>query len=559
VATEHREVTRDGLPRSAFAYSPTDDPGTWVLPYAGPDGIPDPDLLAASASALAETDIIPQEYAPVVRAKLRQGFRRVGHEVPGALREEGALLEEALDVFVEKSGDDHFYGPWRGGPRSAGGGPASEKGRGTAAERRAEMADRVGAENVGNLANLPKKDQPKSYRDSKTALDEAKELKHGLSNDELDARMEALIAQDDAMKARTKELEASGAIPKGPPPKGQPDPVRDPASKYAGTAYEPYAGLTSASDAAKQRPAPMSPEMKGLFPYADRPPVGFKRMEGIKSETQAQYEKRKGPIPVTARGRHSLPGVMRDVRQEVGAGDDINSIAPAFRPPSGTLSPTWNAADATASNFVSLDKGLPAYRKQNPVREASSDEHFYGAWRGGARSAGGGPASEKGKGTKEQRRAEMADRVGAENVGNLANLPSHADIQGRPGVGPRQQGYSTITPGIPGDATPEFRSAMASRADRWVPGAGGKEQAYTNRHGARVQRVFNPKSGEHGWHDLGSDIVYSDRDPNTPRWLKESRGASEREADTLRESERLALRTARARAAAISRHTPRSR
>jgi hypothetical protein len=69
----------------------------------------------------------------------------------------------ARDAFREKSGEDHFYGPWRGGARSSGGGPASEKGRGTKSERTAEMADRVGKENVGNLGNLPKEDQPEDY------------------------------------------------------------------------------------------------------------------------------------------------------------------------------------------------------------------------------------------------------------------------------------------------------------------------------------------------------------------------------------------------------------
>lgn len=57
----------------------------------------------------------------------------------------------------EASDDGHFYGAWRGGKASSGGGPASEKGRGTAAERRKEMADRVGKENVGQQTSLTRK------------------------------------------------------------------------------------------------------------------------------------------------------------------------------------------------------------------------------------------------------------------------------------------------------------------------------------------------------------------------------------------------------------------
>lgn len=54
--------------------------------------------------------------------------------------------------------------------------------------------------------------------------------------------------------------------------------------------------------------------------------------------------------------------------------------------------------------------------------EASGDDHFYGAWRGGSKASGGGPASEKGKGTDAQRRKDMANRVGADKVGQPTSL-----------------------------------------------------------------------------------------------------------------------------------------
>lgn len=56
------------------------------------------------------------------------------------------------------------------------------------------------------------------------------------------------------------------------------------------------------------------------------------------------------------------------------------------------------------------------------VAEAGEDDHPYGAWRGGSVASGGGPASKKGRGTPEQRRKEMAARVGKENVGKETSL-----------------------------------------------------------------------------------------------------------------------------------------
>ena len=63
----------------------------------------------------------------------------------------------------------------------------------------------------------------------------------------------------------------------------------------------------------------------------------------------------------------------------------------------------------------------------------------------------------------------------------------------------------------------EFKMAVMGNKDTWVPGAGGKEMPVL-KNGRRVQRVFNPKTGKHGWLDMGQDIVFSD--DKLPQWLR---------------------------------------
>lgn len=69
-------------------------------------------------------------------------------------------MHEAMEEWRElreAGADDHPYGAWRGGKASGGGGPASSKGKGTDAQRRREMGDRVGKKNVGRETSLTRK------------------------------------------------------------------------------------------------------------------------------------------------------------------------------------------------------------------------------------------------------------------------------------------------------------------------------------------------------------------------------------------------------------------
>lgn len=63
----------------------------------------------------------------------------------------------------------------------------------------------------------------------------------------------------------------------------------------------------------------------------------------------------------------------------------------------------------------------------------------------------------------------------------------------------------------------EFQYATMMKRDTWVAGAGGTEMPY-NKGDRRIQRVFNPKTGMHGYLDLGTDMVHPDND--LPDWLK---------------------------------------
>lgn len=55
-------------------------------------------------------------------------------------------------------------------------------------------------------------------------------------------------------------------------------------------------------------------------------------------------------------------------------------------------------------------------------------------------------------------------------------------------------------------AEAEYAAAVGARADRWVPGCGGKETPFV-KGGRRWLYVFNPKREEHGYLDLDTDVV----------------------------------------------------
>lgn len=59
-----------------------------------------------------------------------------------------------------------------------------------------------------------------------------------------------------------------------------------------------------------------------------------------------------------------------------------------------------------------------------------------------------------------------------------------------------------------------YEQAMAARADRWVVACGGTETPTRARNGREYLYVYNPARHEHGWLDLGTDII-THEDPYT--------------------------------------------
>jgi hypothetical protein len=57
--------------------------------------------------------------------------------------------------------------------------------------------------------------------------------------------------------------------------------------------------------------------------------------------------------------------------------------------------------------------------------------------------------------------------------------------------------------------TPEYAAAVAAEADTWVPACGGHEEPFLH-NGKEWLYVFNPATGDHGYLEMGADIVWED-------------------------------------------------
>jgi hypothetical protein len=61
--------------------------------------------------------------------------------------------------------------------------------------------------------------------------------------------------------------------------------------------------------------------------------------------------------------------------------------------------------------------------------------------------------------------------------------------------------------------TETYRRAETMQADLWVPACGGAETPAKARDGRTYLYVWNPARCQHGWLDMGTDIVTFDN-PN---------------------------------------------
>lgn len=55
--------------------------------------------------------------------------------------------------------------------------------------------------------------------------------------------------------------------------------------------------------------------------------------------------------------------------------------------------------------------------------------------------------------------------------------------------------------------TAEYAQAQAAKADRWVAACGGHEEPFMH-DGVEWLYVWNPNTGDHGYLNLGTDIVH---------------------------------------------------
>ena len=57
-----------------------------------------------------------------------------------------------------------------------------------------------------------------------------------------------------------------------------------------------------------------------------------------------------------------------------------------------------------------------------------------------------------------------------------------------------------------------FDEACFARRDIWLPASRGTETPFIARSGAKLQYVFNPKSGNHAYLRVDSDMILSDEE-----------------------------------------------
>ena len=106
--------------------------------------------------------------------------------------------------------------------------------------------------------------------------------------------------------------------------------------------------------------------------------------------------------------------------------------------------------------------------------EAGSGDHFYGAWHGGGRGSGGGPGALP---TKAARTADLAKKVGAENVGDISKLKGQGKGE------PTGKGKGVKPPESPSKGEAKFSAA--------------KPEAKQDKDPEHSQHQVPPKHGEH--------------------------------------------------------------
>lgn len=92
--------TKNGLPRTSFAYTPTHDPESWMLPYRFTDGDPDIDSIRRAAKQLSD---VPRHAQPMVQAKLKEAFQQLNSNEaePASLKEDLGMYGSDFDPMAD--------------------------------------------------------------------------------------------------------------------------------------------------------------------------------------------------------------------------------------------------------------------------------------------------------------------------------------------------------------------------------------------------------------------------------------------------------------------------
>lgn len=334
----------------------------------------------------------------------------------GVVRKQTSLKESELDsrlgdrhgVTLSEADEDgaHFYGAWRGGSKASGGGP----GRAPTKEGRVkDMAARVGAENVGRDPNQRNKDFAASERAKgvKYATHDANGRRLATPDDyakdpaaaerirrEAAEKVEAARLRDKAENPfdgeSAKQFEARTTL------KVQPRP------KNASQEYLTRRGPESLS----VRPQDLHPDFRQASPAemtARYGPGWENRSRSQQAAYDAKRSKPASPSP-TATGSHSdYKAALADAQRRA----DQSGLPVVIRKGSEFGRPVFNVnyksndgsdfrAETVMPNKPRLREAEAALDsrlgdRMGAVREAASEDHFYGAWKGGAKASGGRP------------------------------------------------------------------------------------------------------------------------------------------------------------------------
>lgn len=447
---------KDGLPRRAFAYAPTDDPATWALPYLTADGMPDEDRLPMAADALSEGGFrglraaIPDDEAPGVRARLRQAFRRADLDPPESVRESNPVDEAIADeLFALREFDEtKIRRDGQGEFTTKAGGANDEDGKKN--EVAAPIVQRLASLFGAPLGRMNSPEGRAAIKEMKAALAE-REANGGEWTEE--ARRQIISARtflatgerpSDQALDRAIAGKASGAVSWSDRKGGE---------TYSGADKKRLAAREAAAD--DDELTMTDEEIDAVLDFQDA-----RDLREAAGNPELSFDQVTERIGAALRDRHpSTPGLYAVDPWPRAVYDDRVIYARADRMYEAAYTLQGEGVELGPSRrVIERRQFLPVAEAAVEVAEKKADDdggHPYGAWTGGKASAGGHPGRAA---SKTQRVKDMADRVGPSNVGNLSNL------KGDRGEGQKPSTQAAVAKAIRSDGLTPERGAFIDKA-----------------------------------------------------------------------------------------------